>query len=225
MFENRECFWGSDKWLQWSCNSWVQNSEYEEKKAQQNCHPEIEDSKLLRDLVSSIPWKSAQEGLGVHENQSQFRSDLLKAQEQTISLTLKWAGQMTTLAEQETLPGTRARRKSIISGSKVWFHKASTEIQFATVVRKQEKLTLASVVSDNKRRTKNNMLLEVDTYLTSNHEEKLKAFNAFLDSSLIITTTLGLLNLQSLRIMVWEQWLVMCGHWNCMATAVSTQCS
>ena len=112
---------------------------------------------------------------------------------------------MTTLAEQETLPGSRARRKSIISGSKVWFHKASTEIQFATVVRKQEKLTLASVVSDNKRRTKNNMLLEVDTYLTSNHEEKLKAFNAFLDSSLIITTTLGLLNLQSLRIMVWEQ--------------------
>ena len=40
--------------------------------------------KLLGELLSSVPWESAFEGLGVHECWSVFKNHLLKAQEQAI---------------------------------------------------------------------------------------------------------------------------------------------
>ena len=45
--------------------------------------------KLFRELLSSVPWESALEGLGVHECSSVFKNHLLKAQEQAIPLCLK----------------------------------------------------------------------------------------------------------------------------------------
>ena len=45
--------------------------------------------KLFRKLVSSIPWESAFEGLGVHECWSVFKNHLLEAQEQAIPLCPK----------------------------------------------------------------------------------------------------------------------------------------
>ena len=45
--------------------------------------------KLLRELVSSVPWKPSFEGLGVHECWLGFKNDLLKRQEQAIPLCWK----------------------------------------------------------------------------------------------------------------------------------------
>ena len=45
--------------------------------------------KLLRELVSSVPWESAFEGLGVHECWSVLKNRLLEAEEQAIPLCCK----------------------------------------------------------------------------------------------------------------------------------------
>ena len=42
------------------------------------------DFRLLKELVSKVPWESAFEGIGVHECWSLFKSHLLRAQEQAI---------------------------------------------------------------------------------------------------------------------------------------------
>lgn len=71
-----------------------------------------ENFKLLRDLVSSVPWESLPEALFVHESLSFFENHLLRSigiGNSPVS-EVKQEVQKTTLAEQGTPPGIRAEK-------------------------------------------------------------------------------------------------------------------
>ncbi|KAK4811148.1 hypothetical protein QYF61_019779 [Mycteria americana] len=71
--------------------------------------------KLFRELVSSVPWESAFEGLGVHECWSVFKSHLLKAQEQAIPLCHKSSklGRRPAWLNRELLVELKRRKKKL----------------------------------------------------------------------------------------------------------------
>ncbi|XP_075357766.1 LOW QUALITY PROTEIN: uncharacterized protein LOC142409895 [Mycteria americana] len=50
------------------------------------------DLRLLKEVVSTVPWESDFKGIGVHKCRSLFKSHFLRAQEQTIAMCRKNAG-------------------------------------------------------------------------------------------------------------------------------------
>ncbi|GAB0202528.1 mitochondrial enolase superfamily member 1 [Grus japonensis] len=116
------------------------------------------DFRLLRELVSQVPWETALEGIGVHQCWSLFKGHLLRAQEQAIPKC----------------------RKS--SREKIHVAKAQLELKLASTVGDNKKGFFKYV--NNKRRTRENigLLLNKNGHLTNRDIDKAETFNAFFAS-------------------------------------------
>ncbi|GAB0206625.1 mitochondrial enolase superfamily member 1 [Grus japonensis] len=116
------------------------------------------DFRLLRELVSQVPWETALEGIGVHQCWSLFKGHLLRAQEQAIPKC----------------------RKS--SREKIHVAKAQLELKLASTVGDNKKGFFKYV--NNKRRNRENIgsLPDENSHLTNRDIDKEERFNAFFTS-------------------------------------------
>ncbi|GAB0207904.1 mitochondrial enolase superfamily member 1 [Grus japonensis] len=156
------------------------------------------DFRLLRELVSQVPWETALEGIGVHQCWSLFKVHLLRAQEQAIPKCRRSSrrGRRPAWLNRDLLLELRRKKKVYAcwkQGQATWedyrdaAHLCREKIRAA---KAQLELKLASTVGDNikgffkyvnnKRRTRENIgsLLDENGHLTNRDIDKAEMFNA-----------------------------------------------
>ncbi|GAB0176455.1 mitochondrial enolase superfamily member 1 [Grus japonensis] len=117
------------------------------------------DFRLLRELVSQVPWETALEGTEVHQCWSLFKGHLLRTQEQAKMPQVKQAGQKASLAEQVSYLHLELRRKKKVYACWKQGQAMREDYRDATrlcrekicVAKAQLELKLASTVGDNKK--------------------------------------------------------------------------
>ncbi|KFO59554.1 hypothetical protein N302_13641, partial [Corvus brachyrhynchos] len=167
-----------------------------------------ENFKLFRELLSSAPWESAFEGLGIHEYWSVFKNHLLEAQEQGTPVchkSSKW-GRRPAWLNRELLVKLRGKKliydlwkkgqatqeeyKDVVRSCREGIRKAKAQLEFnlATVIKENKKYFYKCI--NNKRRAKENLhpLLDEgggwDGHIALKDEEKAEVLNTFFASVL-----------------------------------------
>ncbi|XP_052628596.1 uncharacterized protein LOC128134646 [Harpia harpyja] len=152
------------------------------------------DFRLLRGLVSKVPWESAFEGIGVHECWSLFKSHLLRAQEQAIpkcQKSCKWGRRPAWLSRDHPLEFMQKKKvyRHWKQGQATWedyrdavrhcrekicVAKARLEFKLASTVKDNKKSFLK--YDNSKRRTRGN--IDEVSQLTNRDADKAEMFNA-----------------------------------------------
>ncbi|GAB0205816.1 hypothetical protein GRJ2_003047200 [Grus japonensis] len=160
------------------------------------------DFRLLRELVSQVPWETALEGIGVHQCWSLFKGHLLRAQEQAIPKCRKSSRRSRRPAwlNRDLLLELRRKKKVYAcwkQGQATWedYRDAARLCrEKIRAAKAQLELKLASTVGDNKkgffkyvnnkRKTRENIgsLLDKNGHLTNRDIDKAETFNAFFAS-------------------------------------------
>ncbi|GAB0203202.1 hypothetical protein GRJ2_002785800 [Grus japonensis] len=160
------------------------------------------DFRLLRELVSQVPWETALEGIGVHQCWSLFKGHLLRAQEQVIPKCRKSSrqGRRPAWLNRDLLLELRRKKKvyacwkqgqamredyrdaARLCGERIRAAKAQLELKLASTVGDNKKGFFKYV--NNKRRTRENIgsLLNENGHLTNRDIDKAETFNAFFAS-------------------------------------------
>ncbi|GAB0180024.1 hypothetical protein GRJ2_000467700 [Grus japonensis] len=156
------------------------------------------DFRLLRELVSQVPWETALEGIGVHQCWSLFKGHLLRAQEQVIPkcrkssrqgrrpawlnrdllLELRWKKKVYACWKQGQAMWEDYRDAARLCREKIRAAKAQLELKLASTVGDNKKGFFKYV--NNKRRTRENigLLLNKNGHLTNRDIDKAETFNA-----------------------------------------------
>ncbi|GAB0177896.1 hypothetical protein GRJ2_000254900 [Grus japonensis] len=167
------------------------------------------DFRLLRELVSQVPWETALEGIGVHQRWSLFKCRLLRAQEQAIPkcrkssrldrpawlnrdllLELRQKKKVYACWKQGQATREDYRDAAHLCGEKIRAAKAQLELKLASTVGDNKKGFFK--YANNKRRTRDNIgsLLDENGHLTNRDIDKAE-ISLMLSSPLSSTLMMG----------------------------------